>query len=140
FAWLSHDPHHAEAPRCKLLVTVNTMWAWMGALGVSIVSPSYNVCRTRNANVLYPPFLDLLCRIPPLVAFIKSVSTGVWTSRLRLYPEAFLNIRFAAPPFAEQQAIVELIKKEASLGHRTIAAANAAGSLFEEHRASHYQE
>jgi type I restriction enzyme S subunit len=127
--------------RCKAGdLVVNTMWAWMGALGVSpcsgIVSPSYNVYRTRSAGVLDPRFLNLLCRIPPLVAFIKSVSTGVWTSRLRLYPETLFNIRFALPPFPDQQAIVEMVENQSSLSRRTCAAASAATSLLEERRAS----
>jgi type I restriction enzyme, S subunit len=121
-------------------LVVNTMWAWMGALGVSpcsgIVSPSYNVYRIRKNDVLDPGFLDLLCRVPPLVAFIKSVSTGVWTSRLRLYPETLFNIGFGAPPLHEQKAIVALVEKESSLARRTIAAATAAISFLEEHRAS----
>jgi type I restriction enzyme, S subunit len=121
-------------------LVVNTMWAWMGALGVSpysgIVSPSYNVYRARRTDVFDPRFLDLLCRIPPLVAFIKSISTGVWTSRLRLYPETLFNISFAAPPMQEQQAIVAMVERENSLARRTIAAATAAISLLEEHRAS----
>jgi type I restriction enzyme, S subunit len=121
-------------------LVVNTMWAWMGALGVSpcpgIVSPSYNVYRARRTDVIDTHFLDLLCRIPPLVSFIKSVSTGVWTSRLRLYPETLFDIRFAVPPMAEQRAIVARIEKETSSLRRTNEAAAAAISLLEEHRSS----
>jgi type I restriction enzyme, S subunit len=39
-------------------LAINTMWAWMGALGCSpcdgIVSPSYNVYRPRKAGVILP--------------------------------------------------------------------------------------
>lgn len=48
-------------------VVVNTMWAWMAALGVTeqagLVSPSYGVYRPRTAAFI-PEFLDRLLRTP----------------------------------------------------------------------------
>jgi type I restriction enzyme, S subunit len=127
--------------RCKPGdLVVNTMWAWMGALGVSpcsgIVSPSYNVYRPRSADLFDPRFLDLLCRVPPLVAFIKSVSTGVWTSRLRLHPETLFDIFYVAPSVPEQRAIVAMLEKEVSLARSTSAAATATIALLEEYRSA----
>jgi len=68
-------------------VVVNTMWAYMGALGVAprdgIVSPAYNVYRPRGRELLIEYF-DLLCRTPAYMAQINQYSEGVWRSRLRL--------------------------------------------------------
>src|SRR5438477_4986370 len=45
-------------------IVVNTMWAWMAAVGVSrqigIVSPSYGVYRARSAERFVSRFLDYL--------------------------------------------------------------------------------
>jgi type I restriction enzyme S subunit len=47
-------------------IVVNTMWAWMGAVGVArrlgIVSPSYGVYRARSISSFVPQFLDYLLR------------------------------------------------------------------------------
>ncbi len=77
--------------RCSIGdLIINTMWAWMGALGTTIydgiVSPSYNVYRSRIEGVVEPQFYDLLCRTPAFITEIRRHSTGVWESRLRLYP------------------------------------------------------
>ncbi len=52
-------------------LVINTMWAWMGALGISfhagIVSPSYNVYRLRTSGLVEPEYYDLLCRTPRFV-------------------------------------------------------------------------
>ena len=39
-------------------------------------------------------------------------SKGVWSSRLRLYPEAFFEIRLPYPPPQEQREILKSIIKE----------------------------
>ena len=96
-------------------LVINTMWAWMGALGTSrlvgIVSPSYNVYRPDSSYIV-SEFFDYLCRIPQFSTEVKSRSTGVWESRLRLYPEAFLSIRFAIPSLPEQFSIVAFLDRE----------------------------
>jgi len=90
-------------------LAINTMWAWMGALGISrhdgIVSPSYNVYHPKSCYV--SEYLDYLYRTPAYICEINRFSTGVWESRLRLYPEAFLDMYTLTPPLAEQQRIVE---------------------------------
>lgn len=94
---------------------INTMWAWMGAMGFAsesgIVSPSYNVYRFRK-NSNDPWFYDYLFRTGKFVAEVICYSKGVWTSRLRLYPESFFEIRLPCPPKVEQKKIVASIKKE----------------------------
>lgn len=94
-------------------VAINTMWAWMGALGVSkylgIVSPSYNVY--EPITDIDGDYYDLLFRTPAFIKEIIRFSKGVWTSRLRLYPEAFLNMRIPYPPIEEQRAIATTLRK-----------------------------
>jgi type I restriction enzyme S subunit len=97
---------------------INTMWAWMGAAGISryqgIVSPSYNVYRLRDqfTEQYDTEYLDMLYRTPPYICEINRHSTGVWTSRLRLYPEAFLNMYTLTPPIEEQRQIVQQFLSE----------------------------
>jgi type I restriction enzyme S subunit len=96
-------------------LVINTMWAWMGAMGISaeagIVSPSYNVYRFR-INGHCPSFYDYLFRTGKFIAEVICHSQGVWTSRLRLYPEEFFEIRLPCPPSEEQKEIVTAIRKE----------------------------
>lgn len=92
-------------------LVINTMWAWMGALGISwqkgIVSPSYGVYRPLRPTVLLDKYADLLLRIRPYVNEYVCRSTGIRSSRLRLYPEQFLRIKILCPPSNEQRVILE---------------------------------
>lgn len=92
----------------------NTLWAWMGAMGISpldgIVSPDYHVYIFKGE--LLPEFMELLCRSKPFIAEVIRWSKGVWSSRLRLYPENFLEIRFPIPPKSEQLELIAKIEKE----------------------------
>ena len=94
---------------------INTMWAWMGAMGIvperGIVSPSYNVYRFRTKDN-EPSFYDYLFRTGQFIAEVICHSKGVWSSRLRLYPESFFEIQIPFPPQEEQRGIVDLIQKE----------------------------
>ncbi|MEV6890922.1 restriction endonuclease subunit S [Kribbella sp. NPDC051137] len=96
-------------------LVINTLWAWMGALGVSkfsgIVSPAYGVYEFTTQDAV-PEYFDLLYRTPEYVCEMTRYSKGVWTSRLRLYPEAFLSLRVPLPSRAEQIEIVTTIEKE----------------------------
>ncbi len=94
---------------------INTMWAWMGAMGISaeagIVSPSYNVYRLRRDDC-DPWFYDYLFRTSQFIAEVFCHSKGVWTSRLRLYPEGFFEVQLPCPPLREQKEIVGTIRRE----------------------------
>lgn len=98
-------------------IAANTMWLWAGAIGVSeyrgVISPSYNIYRQRHNNFI-PKYLDLLLRAPMLVQEYASLSTGIRTSRLRLYPNDFFNIHFPVPPITEQQAIIKALDNKFS--------------------------
>ena len=98
-------------------IAANTMWLWAGAIGVSsyfgVISPSYNLYR-QKMKTYDDSFLDRLLRIKPLVNHYESLSTGIRASRLRLYPEQFLNIYFPVPPFEEQQEIAAYLDEKCS--------------------------
>jgi type I restriction enzyme S subunit len=96
-------------------LAINTMWAWMGALGIArelgMVSPSYNVFRIATTR-LVGAYYDYLCRVPLHVIEIIRHSKGIWQSRLRLYPDAFREIQTPLPPEPEQRAIAALLDRE----------------------------
>ena len=95
-------------------IVINTMWAWMSALGVSknvgIVSPAYGVYRPLNEKDFLPYYLSYLLRTPMLRWEYTCRSTGIRASRLRLYPDKFLNIVFPCPPLAEQDRMVAFLR------------------------------
>jgi type I restriction enzyme S subunit len=45
---------------------------------------------------------------------VTRYSKGVWSSRLRLYPEGFYEVYLPVPPFKEQEEIISYIKDEAT--------------------------
>jgi len=95
-------------------LVINTMWAWMGAMGVSplygIVSPGYNVYEPKVQ--LDPGYVDALVKLSIFAQEVTRYSKGVWSSRLRLYPEGFFEVFFPVPPFEEQVEIVDTIAVE----------------------------
>lgn len=97
-------------------LVVNTMWVWMGALGVAkqtgIVSPSYGVYRMLRTGAFVPDYLDNLLRTKPYVAEYVRRSTGIRSSRLRVYPEEFLKISLILPPYEEQLQIIRRLAQE----------------------------
>ena len=105
-------------------LVINTMWAWMAAMGVAhqtgIVSPSYGVYRPHMASQYMPDYADHLLRTQPYVSEYICRSTGIRASRLRLYPEDFLDIPVVCPPREEQEAIVRFITEHSRLVSRFI--------------------
>lgn len=97
-------------------IVINTMWAWMSALGVSnhngIVSPSYGVYRPRTMRDYDSYFLDHLLRVNGYKAEYTCRSTGIRSSRLRLYPDKFLSMRIICPPRDEQKQITMFLKSQ----------------------------
>ncbi|MEX2443148.1 MAG: restriction endonuclease subunit S [Alkalispirochaeta sp.] len=94
-------------------LVVNTMWAWMKAMGISsqlgIVSPSYAIYRPTKAAKVVGGYFDHLLRTPNYGAEYWRRSTGIRKSRLRLYPDDFLRIPMLVPPRHEQEKIAEYI-------------------------------
>lgn len=97
-------------------IVVNTLWAWMAALGASkhagIVSPAYGVYRSHKPDSFNPTYLDYLLRTRAYVAEYIGRSTGIRASRLRLYPNQFLDIPLIQPPRPEQDQIVAYLRAQ----------------------------
>jgi len=97
-------------------IVINTLWAWMAALGVSqyagIVSPAYGVYRAHKPDVFDMRYLDYLLRTRAYVAEYFGRSTGIQSSRLRLYPDQFLDIALLQPPLEEQNRIVTYLHSQ----------------------------
>jgi type I restriction enzyme S subunit len=97
-------------------IVINTLWAWMAALGASrnvgIVSPAYGVYRPHRADSFNPAYLDYLLRTRAYVAEYIGRSTGIRSSRLRLYPNQFLDIALIQPPRTEQDLIVAYLRAQ----------------------------
>ncbi|MCL4687192.1 MAG: restriction endonuclease subunit S [Burkholderiales bacterium] len=119
-------------------LVINTMWAWMAALGVArqvgLVSPAYGVYRPRRGSPLIDDYADLLLRTRPYVSEYICRSTGIQSSRLRLYPEQFLRIPVVCPPEAEQRAILANVESGTADMTKAIAAALREVQLFHEYR------
>lgn len=102
-------------------IVVNTMWAWMAALGVArhvgLVSPAYGTYRLQDREAFEPAYLDYLVRSHAYVAEYNCRSTGIQSSRLRLYPAQFLDVPFLRPPKEEQTQIVRYLRaQDAKIG------------------------
>ena len=95
-------------------LVINTLWAWMGAMGIApvegIVSPAYHVYTPTSA--ILPEFIDAIVRLPIFATEVTRYSKGVWSSRLRLYPEGFYEVYLPVPPLEEQEQIIKFIKEE----------------------------
>ncbi len=119
-------------------LAVNTMWVWMGALGIAkqpgIISPSYSVYRLLASDAFVPDFLDNLLRTKPYISEYVLRSTGIRSSRLRVYPEEFLKIRLVRPPYEEQVRIVEAIAQKTHHIDQTIAQTQREIDLVREYR------
>lgn len=119
-------------------LVINTMWAWMGALGVTrhtgIVSPSYAVYRPLHNSSLLGEYADVLLRTRPYIDEYVCRSTGVRSSRLRLYPEQFLRMAIVCPPLHEQRSILEHISVATNGINVSIDHAQREISLLREYR------
>lgn len=119
-------------------IVINTLWAWMAALGASrhagIVSPAYGVYRPHHADSFNPAYLDYLLRTRAYVADYIGRSTGIRSSRLRLYPNQFLDIALLQPPRGEQDQIVAYLRVQDAHIARFIQAKRALIDLLTEQR------
>lgn len=119
-------------------LVINTMWAWMGAMGVSrqtgIVSPAYGVYRPIKPNDFLPDFTDYLLRTQPYISEYICRSRGIRSSRLRLYPDQFLGIPIAKPPLGEQQAILDFLESKTSTINQYLAHIEQEIEIISEYR------
>ena len=120
-------------------IVINTLWAWMAALGANrhlgIVSPAYGVYRPHDAESFNPAYVDYLLRTRAYVSEYIGRSTGIRSSRLRLYPAQFLDIQLLQPPKPEQDQIVAYLRAQDAHIARFIKAKHSALSLLAEARA-----
>lgn len=117
-------------------LVINTMWAWMGALGITkehgIVSPSYHVYRQNR--IYHSDYFDYVCRISTHINEVTRYSKGIWSSRLRLYPDGFFEINSPVPPIEEQRAIVGFLDGQTAVIDTLIAEKQALIDLLHEKR------
>ena len=119
-------------------IVVNTMWAYMAALGVArqsgLVSPSYGVYRPRVDGLVNPEYMDLLLRTENYRVEYTRRSKGITASRLRLYPDDFLDIPFLRPPTNEQTHIVKYLRRATANVDSTIDRTHRQIALMNEYR------
>ena len=75
-------------------------------------------------------------RLPVFAQEVTRYSKGVWSSRLRLYPEGFFEVFFPVPPLSEQRAIVAHIAAETAKLDALRAATERTIALLKERRAA----
>jgi type I restriction enzyme S subunit len=116
---------------------INTLWAWMGAMGSSkfegIASPNYHVYALRG-DEFSSNYMGLLCRINSFVRFVGSRSRGVWSSRLRFYPDDFFELALPRPPLSEQIAIIQFVENTTGVFREIAASSERAIALLQERR------
>ena len=99
-----------------------------------LVSPSYNVYQPGMR--LEPSYVDLLVRMPIFAQEVMRYSKGVWSSRLRLYPEGFFQVFLPVPPLPEQRQIVSYVTKETAKLDGLRAATEQTITLLKERRSA----
>ena len=95
-------------------IAINTMWAYMAALGVSrqigLVSPSYGVYRPLEDETFNSDYVDELLRTEGYMSEYLCRSRGITSSRLRLYPDSFLSIPLVPSPVDIGTVITSLVQ------------------------------
>ena len=98
-------------------IVMNIMLAWNGSTAHSrykgLISPAYAVF-TINDRKINPRFLHYFFRLPETCGYFKAYSTGIINSRLRLYPQNFLQLYSFIPPREEQDQIVRFLDWQTS--------------------------
>jgi len=120
-------------------LVINTLWAWMGAMGTArilgISSPAYNVYTPRR-HLIDPRYIDYLVRLPVFAKEVTRFSKGVWSSRLRLYPEGLREVRFPVPPLAEQAQLADHLDQQTTRIDGLITLTERSIDLLREKRAA----
>ena len=117
-------------------LVVNIMLAWNGSMGVShfrgIASPAY--CIYRFGADVNPWYFHRLLRSVPYRAYIKTVSTGIVESRLRLYTDNLYQLQAPVPSLPSQTAIVRFLDHADRRIRRYIRAKQKLIALLEEQK------
>jgi type I restriction enzyme S subunit len=119
-------------------LVVNTMLAWNGSMGIApcdgIVSPSYAVYRPLPSTD--SRFNAYLLTTPAYKGAIRSWSTGIQDSRLRIYPGKFLSLPLLQPPLETQQVIVRYLDHAEMRIAKAIAGKSRLVALLAERRSA----
>lgn len=119
-------------------LVINTLWAWMGAMGTSpldgIASPAYHVYEPLER--ILPEYVDAIVRMPVFASEVIRFSKGVWSSRLRLYPEGFYEVYFPVPSTSEQKEIIHFLEKQINKNEKIVASTKRSLDLLNEKRES----
>ena len=119
-------------------LVINSLWAWAQGLGVSqhhgIVSSAYGVYRMKPTFRDYTQAIHYLVRSVPFQWELQVRSKGVWTSRLQLTDEAFLDAPFPIPTTDEQAAIVRYLDDADQRIRAYVSAKERLIALLEEER------
>ena len=117
---------------------VNKLLAWMGAIGMSdysgVTSPAYDILRAKKS--VYAEYYHYLFRTDIAKAEFKKYSRGIMEMRLRLYFDEFGKIFNPLPPYNEQIAIVNYIKRKTSQIDKTSSNNEKEIELLTEYRAA----
>ena len=94
-------------------LVINSLWAWANGLGFSryhgIASSAYGVYRPRPQFTSYWRFFDFLLRSLTYDWELHVRSKGIWTSRLQLTDESFLDMPIIVPPADEAELIAHFL-------------------------------
>ena len=103
-------------------IVQNIMLAWKRATGMSdyegLISPAY--CIYRPFKQVESKYYHYLFRTNVYADLFKQYSTGIIDSRLRLYPNKFLSLKYVYPPKEIQKKIVSYLDSKCSKIEETI--------------------
>lgn len=103
-------------------IVQNIMLAWKRATGMSdyegLITPAY--CIYRPLKQVESKYYHYLFRTNVYADLFKQYSTGIIDSRLRLYPNKFLSLKYIYPPKEMQKKIAAYLDKKCSKIEETI--------------------
>ena len=103
-------------------IVQNIMLAWKRATGMSdyegLISPAY--CIYRPFKQVESKYYHYLFRTNIYADLFKQYSTGIIDSRLRLYPNKFLSLKYVYPPKGIQKKIAAYLDSKCSKIEETI--------------------
>lgn len=121
-------------------LVINSLWAWAGGLGVAnnhgIISSAYGVYRLKETANTSSNFIHELVRSTPFHWELKVRSKGIWTSRLQLTDQSFLDTPFPVPPLVDQKFIIRYLNYTNFRLTKYIAAKQKLIKLLEEQKKS----
>ena len=77
-----------------------------------------------------------MLRSKPFIAEVTRRSKGIHSSRLRIYPDAFLDMRLPVPPRDEQVAILAELRRRTERENALLAKNEQASALLKEYRSA----